>query len=1434
MASIGAGAEEVMLLAGAEDATVAAANGPHSTVISGEPEQVKAIVAQARRQGLRARLIEVDYASHGPQVDLIAGELAEALAGIAPTSSGVPFYSTVTGTRIDAAALGAAYWVTNLRQPVRFADTIQALLDDGYRVFVEASPHPVLTVGMEETFEAADVVAAAMPTLRRDEGDLIRLARSLGEAFTAGAGVDWAAWFPGDPAPRTVDLPTYAFQRTRYWLPDRARAQAGTESGHPLLPMSAALADGGRMLAGSLSASGGGWISQHMIAGSPLLPGAALMEWVLRAADEVGCAVVDELTLREPVFIPGSRTLHIQVLVDAPGDDGRREARVYSSPDADADADEWTLHATGVFAPERREQPEEGQWPPVGAAPVLVEDFYERAAAAGYGYGPAFRGLRAVWRHGRDLLAEVTLPEAAGEIGGFGVHPALLDAALQPTLLTGPLETGRLWLPFTWSGVSLHATGAAAVRVRISPRGERPDGGVRVRVTDSAGASVLTAESIVLRPASPDRLRRVPDGLFSVEWTPLAEPSDLPVADGWVRFEALDVATSVPPVAVAHLDSAGGSAAAERTLGVLQNWLAEPRLSDARLVLVTRGAVAADDPDLGGAAVWGLVRSAQSENPGRFILLDVERDDDVTEAVRWALAAGEPQVAVRGGRVLVPRMTPAREPAELAGPAGERAWRLVAGPDATLDGVAAVACPEVLEPLGPGQVRVEVHAAGVNFRDVLIGLGMYPDADAQLGSEGAGVVLDVGPDVPRLAPGDRVMGLLRGAFGPIAVTDARTVIPIPDGWDFRRAAATPVAFLTAWYGLVDLAGLRAGERVLIHAATGGVGMAAVQIARHLGAEVYATASPGKHPVLAEMGVDASHRASSRDHGFEEAFRRVTGGRGVDVILNSLAGDLADASLRLLRHGGRFVEMGKTDIRDPDRYPKISYTAFDLLAHAGPDRVGVMLATLTGLFADGTLRPPPVRAWPLGRARETFRFMSQARHTGKLVLDVPADVNPDGTVLITGGTGTIGSAVAEHLARTRQAGRLVLVSRRGLDAPGAPELIARLGELGAQARVVAADVADPAAVRELVAAVDPAHPLTGVVHAAGALDDAMVRSLTPGHIARVWAAKADAAYHLHEATAHLRLGMFVVFSSFAATLGTLAQANYAAANAFLDALAARRRASGLPGLSIAWGLWAEISGLTGKLSEADLARFGRFGITALPTDEGLALFDAARRDGRPALVALGFDPSALAGRPARELPAPLRAFAVSGGRPRRRATPSAGQPDDWSMRLRGMAPPERRKALLTLVRGNAATVLGHADSSAVPVNASFKALGFDSLTAVELRNRLAAATGLRLHAALVFDYPEVAVLADHLLAELTPDGAEAPAADATGVLSELARLERTLTAAGDLDASAVTARLEALLARWKASRTPGNGDAADRLRVADAGQILEFIDNELGV
>ncbi|MBL1102705.1 SDR family NAD(P)-dependent oxidoreductase, partial [Streptomyces coffeae] len=571
-------------------------------------------------------------------------------------------------------------------------------------------------------------------------------------------------------------------------------------------------------------------------------------------------------------------------------------------------------------------------------------------------------------------------------------------------------------------------------------------------------------------------------------------------------------------------------------------------------------------------------------------------------------------------------------------------------------------------------------------------------------------------------------------------------------------------------------------------------------------------------------------------------REATGGRGVDVVLNSLAGEFIDASLRLLADGGRFLEMGKTDIRDPEHdHPDVRYHPYDLIADAGPELIGRMLAELGRLFEAGVLEPLPVRSWPLSRAREALRYLSQAKHTGKLVLDVPAPVDPDGTVLITGGTGTLGGHVAEHLVRTRHIRHLLLVSRSGLEAPGARELALRLTDLGAAVRVEAVDITDPAAVQGLIADIDPAHPLTGVIHAAGVVDDAMLPSQNPRRLARAWAAKAGAAARLHEATARLRLGMFVMFSSFASDLGTPGQANYAAANAFCDALAAHRQAAGLPGLSVAWGLWADTSGLTARLADTDLARIGRLGIKANSAEEGLALLDAACRHGHPHLLALNLDTRALAAQAVTSLPTPLRALAATGGGGRVRPTATAGaQPTDWAGRLSGLPSSEQHRLLLNLVRTQAATVLGHADASVVHADASFKDLGFDSLTAVELRNRLAAATGLRLPAALVFDHPEAAVLADHLRQQLAPgdNTVVAPGPDAPHpLLNELARVENSLSAVvvEDMDSGVVTARLESLLSKWKAMCTPPDEDnAVERLQVATADQVLEFIDTELGL
>ncbi|MEU6826951.1 type I polyketide synthase, partial [Streptomyces atriruber] len=1144
MASLGTSAEEAVELIGDErpGVSIAAVNGPSSTVISGPPEQVAAVVAEAEARGLRARVIDVGYASHNPQIDQLHDLLTERLADIEPVATDVAFYSTVTAERLaDTTALDTAYWVTNLRQPVRFADTIEALLADGYRLFIEASAHPVLGLGMEETIERADVSATVIPTLRRDHGDAAQLTRAAAQAFTAGADVDWRRWFPAEPAPRTVDLPTYAFQRRRYWLPvdgvGDVRSAGLRRLEHTLLPAALGLADGALVLTGRLSVSGGGdWLADHAVAGTTLVPGAALVEWALQAADEAGCSSLEELTLQAPLVLPGTGGLQVQVVVGAADEQGgRRDVRVFSriesasefeeGPDRDED---WLCHATGVLSPESGDVPDGlgGQWPPTGAEPVQIGDLYEQAASAGYEYGPSFQGLRAVWRHGQDLLAEVELPEQAGGEDGFGIHPVLLDAALHPALLLDGDATATeateatedaddagagLRLPFAWSGVSLWATGAATVRVRLTPYGDEGEGGgaLRVTVADATGAPVLSVDSLALRPADPELLRSagrtggVIPNLFTVEWTPVPPAQAVEESGedwvvlgqetpGWAGPSALrhpdlaallasldgqgegeraaktvivDSVASAPALEsdpASGTDDARGRAVVERALGLLREWLAEPRLAESRLVLVTHGAVAvrADAEgndhtpstiDVSAAALWGLIRAAQAEHPDRFVLLDMaDGDEDSAPAVvAGALATGEPQLAVREGVALAPRLA--------------------------------------------------------------------------------------------------------------------------------RATATITTTAT----------------------------------------------------------------------------------------------------------------------EADSVPASASTS----ASGAPEN---------------------------------------------------APLTPDGTVLIAGGTGMMGGLVAEHLVSAWSARHLLLVSRQGPDAPGARELADRLTGLGAEVRVVAADLTDAEAAAELVASVDPAHPLTGVIHAAGVLDDAVVTAQTADQLARVWAAKASVAANLDAATSDLPLDLFVMFSSAAGVLGNAGQVGYAAANAFVDALVARRRAAGLPGLSIAWGLWARGSAMTRHLDDADLARLRAGGVKPLLDEQGLALLDAARTAAAHTslVVAAGIDVSGLS---AHDVPSMLRNLT---GRTRRKAAAdSAVDKGALERRLAGLDDAERRAVVTDVVRECVAAVLGHRSLSDVRTEANFKDLGFDSLTAVQLRNRLSAASGLRLPATLAFDHPTPQALATYLCTRL---------------------------------------------------------------------------------
>ncbi len=1309
---------------------VAGRNSPRSTVVSGDADAADELLAHCAETDVRARRIAVDYASHSPHVEVLEAELRDLLAGIKPVTSAVPFLSTVTGELMDTALADAGYWYRNLREPVRFADAVRTLLAGDHRTFVETSPHPVLTSAVHETADAAETDVCATGTLRRGEGDLRRALLSLAEAHVTGTPVDFPV-----PAGRRAELPTYPFQHQRFWLDARpgtgdVRTAGLDTADHPLLSAALDLADDGGLIATTrLSVATHPWLADHAVSGRVLLPGTALLELGCWAGWQLGCDVVRELTLRAPVLLPESGAVRLQLAVGGADEHGERTFTVSSRPDRAEAGEPWTSHAAGVLASDTASAPPvAAPWPPGDAEPIDVSALYERLRAGGLEYGPAFQGLRQAWRDGEDVLAEVVLGARFDD--GYAVHPALLDGALHGlALFDGP---GAAAMPFEFTDVRVHSAGARALRVRLS-RGA--DGSARLTAEDPSGAPVLSVGGVTLRPAS---ALTGPDRVFQPDWVPAG--AAVPVPGDAVVAHAPEPGDD--PVADARH-------AAEWAMRQVQTWLAEP--GGRPLVVVTHSATAVtagEAVDPAHATVAGLIRSAQAENPGGIVLVDT--DDPAAPVL---LADGEPEVAVRAGSAHVRRLHRFAG-AALTVPDG-RGWRLDTTARGTLGNLAAVAAPEAARELAEGEVRIAVRAAGLNFRDVLIALDMYPGA-ANLGSEGAGVVVETGPGVTGLAAGDAVLGMFDGAFGPLAVADHRRVVRIPRGWSFERAAAVPIVFLTAYYALVDLAGLRAGEKVLAHAAAGGVGGAAVQLARHLGAEVFGTASPAKHAHLAEAGLDPAHVANSRTADFGTAFAP-----GVDVVLNSLTGDLLDASLRLLPGGGRFVEMGKTDPRDAAEvaaaHPGVAYQRFDL-AEAGPDRIAEMLATLVELFESGALVPPPVTVRDVREAPEAFRVLSQAGVVGKVVLRVDPAFADDETVLLTGGTGTLATLLARHLITGCGLRHVTLLSRRG---GPVPEELAGLADVS----VVACDVADEQALGAAIDTVTSRHRLAGVVHAAGVLDDGIVETLTAERLSAVLKPKVDGAWHLHRRTEHLDLRLFVLFSSAAATFGNPGQGSYAAANAYLDSLAQHRHARGLPATSLAWGLWQERSAMTTAAAGPGLA-----------TDEALAAFDRSWRSARPVLVPARLDLRGAGG--------PLVADLVRA--PRRRVTVTE---ESQAGRLAALPPAERQEQLVTLVRAQVAAVLGHDGADQVALGRSFRELGFDSLTAVELRNRLNAATGLRLPATLAFDYPTPTELAAFLAAELVPSDATARPADPDEEVRDLLRTipVARLRAAGLLEA-----------------------------------------------
>ncbi|MFJ4526711.1 polyketide synthase dehydratase domain-containing protein, partial [Streptomyces sp. NPDC088810] len=573
----------------------------------------------------------------------------------------------------------------HVRRPVRFAEGIAA---SGGSVFLELGPGGALSGAITES---AGEDAVSVPALRDERGEAETLLLSVAELFVRGAQVDWAAILPEGATEVHVDLPTYAFDHQHYWLRMSesvvdAAALGLAGAGHPLLGAVVPLPQSdGLVFTSRLSLRTHSWLADHAVGGVVVVPGAGLVELAVRAGDEVGCGVLDELVIEAPLVVPEQGAVRVQITVGGPDETGARSVEVYAAPDDTAGAGgpvTWTRHATGILAPAAGEAApgtfDFTAWPPPGAQRAEPDDLYAELIAHGHAYGPLFQGLRGLWRRGDELFAEAALAEDdQTEADRYGVHPALLDAVLHPAVREAVAGDGaQVWQPLEWNRVVLHATGATVLRARLL---RSTAGVVSVEAADETGGPVLTADAVTLRPVSADRLASADlapgaaDALFRVEWTELPAPRPVRAVPDWIALTdpgevtALVNGAELPSAAVLDcvadgVDDTAALTLTSRTLGVLQSWLAEPRLEGTRLVVRTRGAVPAggdaDVTDPAAAAVWGLVRVAQAENPDRFVLLDMDTPAgmDVESLLAAVLAVGEPQIAVRGSRLFVPRL----------------------------------------------------------------------------------------------------------------------------------------------------------------------------------------------------------------------------------------------------------------------------------------------------------------------------------------------------------------------------------------------------------------------------------------------------------------------------------------------------------------------------------------------------------------------------------------------------------------------------------------------------------------------------------------------------------------------------------------------------------------------------------------------------------
>jgi acyl transferase domain-containing protein/D-arabinose 1-dehydrogenase-like Zn-dependent alcohol dehydrogenase/acyl carrier protein len=1427
MVAVFTDAKHVEELAGAfPRVSVGAYNGPN-TVLSGPGEDLEQIVARFGDQGTRCTWLETSHAFHSELLDPVLGEFESYAAQLEFDVPTLPLVCNRTGAVLTVQTpIDAQYWRRHSRQPVQFAESVRTVAALGCSVLMEIGPQPVLTGAAVQVWPEHLAAPRAIVSLRKGVGDRRQIADALAAAYVGGHQPDFGSLYR-QPS-RRLELPTYPFQRRRFW-PKTSNIAIDGPAVSGILGSAKDLASGDSVYTSRLSVKSQPWLSDHVIYGTVVVPGATYAAMALAA---VGApARVKDVFFYEPIILPEKSSREVQLMLH-PFEDGTGSTfKVHSRPYGVRDA-EWSLNAEGTVVTGVGDESVSENADPVDTAierlsRMRPQELFETFADLELAWGPTWSGsLKSLWLGEGEAIGDIAVgEELAEQLGTEPMHPVLMDLCTGvafpafPALLAAEQGVNDLFLPLRYGQVTLRERMPRRFYCRATWHRGALDSETQVfdlSFVDRDGRQLGGIREFTVKRAPREALLRGLGGdatrlLYTLGWHEVPSPAaseDAAIANGtWLISGSDELAATVPGcisfdrttdpgllgqlLAQAHQrgmgfsgvvwrstgrspeeEGAGSESGAERIETELANLLSavhtvqggEVKLPGG-LWIVTEQAVACEsgEPvDPVQAALWGFGRTAINEEPAlRCRLVDCDGSPEAVHALANLLAApvDEPELALRQGKLLASRLLPWARSGHLTVP---RSGDYVLAPTerGAIDNLRLTET-DVSSP-DDGYVQVRVEAAGLNFRDVLNVLGLYPGDPGPIGGDFAGIVTQLGDGVTGLEVGQRVYGFMQGAFSSRFNVPVQLLAPIPAGVSAVDAATIPAAALTVRLAF-DWAQLKPGDRVLVHAASGGVGLAAIQMAQQHGAIVFATASTYKRATLRKMGVKYVYDSRTTD--FADQILTDTDGVGVDVVLNSLTNEgFLEATVRATAQNGRFAEIAKRDIWTHERMaaarPDIDYeiVALDVTTLQNPGQIKRLLTEVSEGLAKGEWTPLPAEIYPLTEARAAFRRMQQARHIGKIVVQIPTPLQPraDRSYLITGGLGAIGLHTASYLAQLG-AGDIVLTSRRAPDAD-ALRVIEELTErYRCRIHTFAADVSDESEVEKLLERIRAElPPLAGVAHLAGVLDDALLSQQSVERFRTTLAPKAFGACHLDRLTEDGELDFFIVSSSVSSLFGSPGQSNYATANALLDGLVAQRRAKGLPATSVNFGPLAE-GGMAS--SEAARANIGAQGLIPLEPSAALSALAevVANGTGQAAVIKANWQRAAKvlgsSRPPILDLVLPSAVGEVTG--------------DNELLRQLQEIPVAQRAGFVTeFLQHEVQNFLRLAQPPAATNR--FLDLGTDSLMAIELRNRLHSQFGgaFTINATAVFDYPTIGGLAEYLVGQL-PDS-DVPSGEAESV------------------------------------------------------------------